>query len=70
MIMAKIETARAVTEVDEIMKVADAVMVARGDLGVRLPLEDVPHGSRQRRVRRHQRRDALGGDSDRRPNSM
>ncbi|MET0902723.1 MAG: pyruvate kinase [Acidimicrobiales bacterium] len=43
MIVAKIETARAVAEVDDIVKVADGVMVARGDLGVRLPLEDVPH---------------------------
>jgi pyruvate kinase len=42
-IVAKIETASAVEESDEILAVADAVMVARGDLGIRLPIEDVPH---------------------------
>jgi pyruvate kinase len=42
-IVAKVETASAVAEADEIMAVADAVMVARGDLGIRLPIEDVPH---------------------------
>jgi pyruvate kinase len=43
MIVAKIETGPAVVNLDDILYVADAVMVARGDLGVRLPLEDVPH---------------------------
>ncbi|MDP1821239.1 MAG: pyruvate kinase [Acidimicrobiales bacterium] len=43
MIVAKIETGPAVTNLDDILRVADGVMVARGDLGVRLPLEDVPH---------------------------
>jgi pyruvate kinase len=42
-IVAKIETASAVDEADEILAIADAVMVARGDLGIRLPIEDVPH---------------------------
>ena len=42
-VVAKIETASAVDESDEILAVADAVMVARGDLGIRLPIEDVPH---------------------------
>lgn len=43
MLVAKIETAEAVAEMDGIVAVADAVMVARGDLGVRMALEDVPH---------------------------
>ena len=42
-VVAKIETAAAVDEADEILAIADAVMVARGDLGIRLPIEDVPH---------------------------
>lgn len=47
MVVAKIETGPAVTNLDDILHVADAVMVARGDLGVRLPLEDVPHIQKQ-----------------------
>lgn len=43
MVVAKIETSPAVANLDDIVNVADGVMVARGDLGVRLPLEDVPH---------------------------
>jgi pyruvate kinase len=43
MVMAKIETRSAVDDIDAIVGVADAVMVARGDLGIRCALEDVPH---------------------------
>lgn len=43
MLMAKIETPEGISQLDEIIKVSDAIMVARGDLGVRVPLEDVPH---------------------------
>jgi pyruvate kinase len=42
MLVAKIETAEAISNLDAIVRSADAVMVARGDLGIRLPLEDVP----------------------------
>jgi pyruvate kinase len=42
-LMAKIETALAVENLAEIIEVSDAVMVARGDLGTELPIEDVPH---------------------------
>ena len=38
----KIEKPSAVHDIDSILDKADGVMVARGDLGVELPLEDVP----------------------------
>ena len=41
-IVAKIETRPAVESFDEILDVADAVMIARGDLGVEMPYEEVP----------------------------
>jgi pyruvate kinase len=41
-IVAKIETRPAVDDFDRILDVADAVMIARGDLGVELPFEEVP----------------------------
>jgi pyruvate kinase len=43
MLVAKIETPSAVDDLDAIIQASDGVMVARGDLGVRLPLERVPH---------------------------
>ena len=41
-VIAKIEKPQAIDNLEEIVRAADAVMVARGDLGVELPLEDVP----------------------------
>jgi pyruvate kinase len=46
-LVAKIETAPAVAVLDEILEVCDALMVARGDLGIECPLEDVPHLQKQ-----------------------
>jgi pyruvate kinase len=42
-LMAKVETAAAIENLTEIINASDAVMVARGDLGNELPIEDVPH---------------------------
>jgi pyruvate kinase len=41
-IMAKIEKPAALEQIDDIVRLSDAVMVARGDLGVEIPHEDVP----------------------------
>ena len=41
-VIAKIEKPEAVNDIDDIIKVTDAVMVARGDLGVEVPMETVP----------------------------
>jgi pyruvate kinase len=42
LVVAKIEKDSALTNIDSIVREADAVMVARGDLGVELPFEQVP----------------------------
>jgi pyruvate kinase len=47
MVFAKIETQEAVDAIAEVIAVADGVMVARGDLGIRCALEDVPHYQKQ-----------------------
>jgi pyruvate kinase len=46
-VMAKIEKPQAVNRLPEIMDITDALMVARGDLGVEMPLEKVPGVQKQ-----------------------
>ena len=41
-LIAKIEKPQAVDNAEEILRVSDCVMVARGDLGIELPIEEVP----------------------------
>ncbi|HET6811892.1 MAG TPA: pyruvate kinase [Acidimicrobiales bacterium] len=47
MLVAKMETPEAIADLDAIVDTADAVMVARGDLGVRMALEDIPHSQKR-----------------------
>jgi pyruvate kinase len=54
MVMAKIEKPQAVNRLDEILDLADSLMVARGDLGVEMPLEQVP-GIQKQMTRRSRR---------------
>lgn len=42
LIISKIESSQAVEDIDQILKVSDGIMVARGDLGVECPMEQVP----------------------------
>ena len=50
-LVAKIETRSSVEHLHEIVEASDAVMVARGDLGIDCPIEDVPH--LQKKIVRH-----------------
>ena len=54
LVMAKIEKPQAIARLEEVIEVSDALMVARGDLGVEVPLEKVP--GLQKRINRSARR--------------
>jgi pyruvate kinase len=54
LVMAKIEKPQAIARLDEIIAVADGLMVARGDLGVEMPIEKVP--GLQKRITRDARK--------------
>ena len=54
LVLAKIEKPQAIQRLDEITEIADALMVARGDLGVEMPAEKVP--GLQKRMTRNGRR--------------
>ena len=53
-VLSKIEKPKALEQLSEIIELSDALMVARGDLGVELPLEDVP--GRQKQITRAARK--------------
>lgn len=54
LVMSKIEKPQALSKLDEIIALSDGLMVARGDLGVEMPLEKVP--GIQKRITRRARR--------------
>ena len=63
-LVAKIERPRALDELDEILASCDGVMVARGDLGLEMPLERVP--TAQKDITLRARRRAFRSSSPRR----
>jgi pyruvate kinase len=54
LVMAKLEKPQALQRLDEIIEISDSIMVARGDLGVEMPIEMVP--GLQKRITRAARR--------------
>ncbi len=62
-VLAKLEKPQAIEHLDQIVELADAIMVARGDLGVELPPEDVP-GLQKKIVRLCRAAGQAGGGRD------
>ncbi|MDR2947335.1 MAG: pyruvate kinase [Candidatus Adiutrix sp.] len=58
LLIAKIEKPQAVESIDAILEVADGIMVARGDLGVEMPIEEVP-ATQKKLIRAARRRGKL-----------
>ncbi len=46
-IISKIEKPQAIEKIDSIIKVSNGIMVARGDLGIEIPAEEVPLKSKE-----------------------
>ena len=63
-VMSKIEKPQAIARLEEIVEISDGLMVARGDLGVEMPLEKVP--GLQKRIGRIARRTSASRSSSRR----
>ena len=54
LVMSKLEKPHAISRLEEVVQISDALMVARGDLGVEMPIEQVP--GLQKRINRMSRR--------------
>jgi pyruvate kinase len=42
-IISKVETQQALDNIDEVLEASDAIMIARGDLGIETPMEEIPY---------------------------